>query len=58
MVGVTQGCQNALVTVAFAGYFEVFAGCKLLEKRIKTNIEKKANRKRKRSCFNHALKVL
>ena len=47
MVGVTQGCQNALVTVAFAGYFEVFAGCKLLEKRIKTNIKKKQIEKEK-----------
>ena len=35
VVGVAQGCQNALVTVAFAGYLEVFASCKLLEKSIK-----------------------
>ena len=56
--GVAQGCQNALVIVAFAGYLEVFAGCKLLEKRIKSNIKKMQNRKRKRNCFNHALKVL
>ena len=59
MVGVAQGCQNALVIVAFAGYLEVFASCKLLEKSIKNVILKKIqNRKRKRKCFNHALKVL
>ena len=27
-----QGCQNAPATGAIAGYSEVFAGCKLLEK--------------------------
>ena len=42
VVGVAQGCQNALVIVAFASYLEVFAGCKLLEKNIKTNIKKDA----------------
>ena len=42
MVGVAQGCQNALVIIAFAGYLDVFAGCKLLEKSIKTNIKKDA----------------
>ena len=30
-----QGCQNAPATGAIAGYSEVFAGCKLLEKREK-----------------------
>ena len=42
MVGVAQGCQNAVVIVAFAGYLEVFTGCKLLEKSIKTKIKKDA----------------
>ena len=42
MVGVAQGCENALVIVAFAGYLELFAGCKLLEKSIKSNIKKDA----------------
>ena len=37
VVGVAQGCQNALVTVAFAGYFTVFPSCKLLAKSIKTS---------------------
>ena len=41
MVGVAQGCQNALVIIAFAGYFDVFAGCKLLEKSLNTNIKKR-----------------
>ena len=41
MVGVVQGCQNALEIIAFAGYLDVFAGCKLLEKSIKTNIKKR-----------------
>ena len=30
-----QGCQNAPATGAITGYSEVFAGCKLLEKREK-----------------------
>ena len=30
-----QGCQNVPATGAIAGYSEVFAGCKLLEKREK-----------------------
>ena len=29
---ITQGCQNVPATGAIAGYSEVFAGCKLLEK--------------------------
>ena len=33
--GLDQGCQNAPATGAIAGYSEVFAGCKLLEKREK-----------------------
>ena len=41
VVGVAQGCQNALVIIAFAGYLDVFAGCKLLEKSLNTNIKKR-----------------
>ena len=36
-----QGCQNAPATGAIASYSEVFAGCKLLEKREKKRIKKK-----------------
>ena len=39
--GDIQGCQNAPATGAIASYSEVFAGCKLLEKREKKRIKKK-----------------
>ena len=38
--GETQGCRNASATGAIAGYFVVFAGCKLLEKSEKWTIKK------------------